>query len=676
MISQSRAVLAVALALAATPAAAELQGLDVVSRAPLADGRAYGTAGAYEKLVLKARFSVDPRAPRNRIAVDVGALPRARGRVLFDADVVVLQPVDPARSAGGAILEPQNRGGPQLAPIAAAAAGRSYAGPDAELVGDGYLLRNGHTLVFAGWQVLPGSGPTADGRLALRGPVARVEGRVREPLFVETAGPKTTLGGPCPDDLAQPDAVLGLRVSPTAPLQAVPRAGWRFSRPQPQAGAAAQCDIVADGGFRARSLYEVTYTPAPETPASLGLLALRDLASALKGGAGPQALGPVRRTSRVVGYGNSQSARLLRRFVQDGFNADERGRRAFDGLFLSTAGAGGASVNHRLARPGMAGNSVGSFLYPVDVFPFADAGQDDPLLGLRGRGQLDRARRDGVAPRIMHVMTSTEYWARNASLLHTTVDGRSDLPLAPGTRIYLVSGTQHGGRGTLTLRRKGRTAEYQNFINIAPIEWTTRALLGALDRWVADGTEPPPSAYPRIADGTLVPLENLKFPTAADMTGPDYMPGIWRMDFGPAFERTGQIEHDPPRLGAPYRVLVPAVDADGNERAGVRQPHLTTPVAAWTGWNVELPPARELGILAALTGSTFPLPRTPAEAAARRDGRRPISERYRDRADYLAQVRADAERLARAGYVRMDDVPAIETEAGVFWDLVQAQPAP
>jgi hypothetical protein len=367
---------------------------------------------------------------------------------------------------------------------------------------------------------------------------------------------------------------------------------------------------------------------------------------------------------------------MLRRFVQDGFNADERGRRAFDGLFLSAAGAGGASVNHRLARPGAAGNSVGSFHYPVDLFPFADAGQDDPVLGLRRKGQLDRARRDGVTPKVMHVLTSTEYWARNASLLHTTVDGRRDIPLARETRLYLVSGTQHGGRGTLTLRRKGRTAQYRNFINIAPIEWTTRGLLAALDRWVADGTEPPASAYPRIADGTLVPPEKLQFPTTADMVGPDYMPGIWRMDFGRGFARTGRIEHDPPRVGAPYRVLVPAVDADGNERAGVRQPHVTTPVAAWAGWNVELPPARELGILAALTGSTFPLPRDPEEAKARRDGRRPISERYRDRADYLSQVRADALRLAQAGYVLAEDVPAIEAEAGVFWDVVQAQPAP
>jgi hypothetical protein len=674
--SSARTVLAVIATLVGTPAAAELRALDVVSRAPLADGRIFGTAGAYEKLVLKARFSIDPRARRNRIAVDVGALPTVEGRVVFEADVVVLQPVDPARGAGGAILEPQNRGGPQLLPIAAFAPGRSYSGPDAELIGDGQVLHRGNTFVFAGWQVLPGSSPPTEGRLALRAPVARVDGRVREPLFAETAGPRLKVSGPCPEILDQADAVLGRRVTAAGPLQVVPRPSWRFSRPAAALGAPPACEITSEAPFEARAIYEVVYAPPPETPASVGLLALRDLASALKGGAGGQALGPVRPVTRVLGYGNSQSSRMLRRFVQDGFNADERGRRAFDGLFLSAAGAGGASVNHRLARPGAAGNSVGSFLYPVDVFPFADVGQDDPLLGLRSRGQLDRARRDGVAPKVMHVLTSTEYWARNASLLHTTVDGLRDIPLAPEARLYLVSGTQHGGRGTLTLRRKGRVAEYRNFINIAPIEWPTRALLGALDRWVADGTKPPPSAYPRIADGTLVPLENLKFPTTAELAAPDYMPGIWRMDFGGDFTRTGRIKHDPPRVGAPYRVLVPAVDADGNEVAGVRQPHVTTPVAAWAGWNVELPPARELGILAALTGSTLPLPRTPDEATAKRDRRKPISERYRDRADYLSRVRADAVRLAQAGYVLAEDVPALEAEAGVFWDAVQAQPAP
>jgi hypothetical protein len=669
-------VLAAVFTMAATPAAAELQRLDIVSRGPLADGHPFGTAGAYEKLVLRARFSVDPRARRNRIAVDVDALPTTRGRVVFEADVVVLQPVDTARSAGGAILEPQNRGGPQLLPIAAFATGRSYSGPDAELIGDGQVLHRGNTFVFAGWQVLPGSSPSTDGRLALRAPVARVEGRVREPLFAETAGLKLKVSGPCPESLDQPSAVLGRRLTAAGPLQISPRTSWRFNRPEPAPATPPACEIIADEPFAEKGIYEIIYAPPPETPAGLGLLALRDLASALKSGAGAQALGPVRPVSRVLGYGNSQSSRMLRRFVQDGFNADERGRRVFDGLFLSAAGAGGASVNHRLARPGVAGNSVGSFLYPVDVFPFADAGQDDSVLGLRGRGQLDRARGEGVAPKVMHVLTSTEYWSRNASLLHTTVDGRRDIPLAADTRLYLVSGTQHGGRGTLTLRRKGRVSEYRNFINIAPIEWPTRALLVALDRWVADGAEPPPSAYPRIADGTLVPLEKLNFPRADEMAGPDYMPGIWRMDFGRSFARSGRIEHDPPLVGAPYRVLVPAVDADGNERAGVRQPHVTTPVAAWAGWNIQLPPARDLGFLAGLTGSTFPLPRTPQEATVERDGRRPISERYRDKADYLSRVRGDAGRLAQAGYVLSQDVPAIEAESGVLWDVVQAQPSP
>src|SRR5207247_1841409 len=136
-------------------------------------------------------------------------------------------------------------------------------------------------------------------------------------------------------------------------------------------------------------LYEAIYTAKGSPIAGLGLAAMRDFASYLKHGAG---FSPLRENpaamQRVIGYGYSQSGRFLREFVRDGFNADERGRIAFDGLMIASAGAGGGSFNHRFAKPGDAGNSVLSILRPVDLPPFTD------------EGLLSKARAARVAPKI------------------------------------------------------------------------------------------------------------------------------------------------------------------------------------------------------------------------------------------------------------------------------------
>ena len=145
----------------------------------------------------------------------------------------------------------------------------------------------------------------------------------------------------------------------------------------------------------------------------------------------------------MIGFGYSQSGRFLREFVRDGFNADERGRAAFDGLLIASAGAGGGSFNHRFAMPGQAGNSVLSILRPVDVPPFTDD------------GLLARARTAGVVPRIFYTFSSTEYWARAGSLTHTTEDGARDVPLADSSRLYFLAGTPHAGGPLPPIRETG-----------------------------------------------------------------------------------------------------------------------------------------------------------------------------------------------------------------------------
>ena len=134
---------------------------------------------------------------------------------------------------------------------------------------------------------------------------------------------------------------------------------------------------------------------------------------------------------RVLGFGYSQSGRFLREFVRDGFNVDEHGRKVFDAMMISSAGAGGGSFNHRFAMPGQAGNSVLSILRPVDLPPFSDD------------GLLAKARATGTAPRIFYTFSSTEYWARAGSLTHTNENGDTDVPLADTSRLYFLAGTPH-----------------------------------------------------------------------------------------------------------------------------------------------------------------------------------------------------------------------------------------
>ena len=47
---------------------------------------------------------------------------------------------------------------------------------------------------------------------------------------------------------------------------------------------------------------------------------------------------------------------------------------------------------------------------------------------------------------MIEVNTSTEYWQKGASLVHTDPAGRHDAELPSTARVYMIAGTQHGGR--------------------------------------------------------------------------------------------------------------------------------------------------------------------------------------------------------------------------------------
>ena len=606
--------------------------------------------GTHERIIGRVHFAVDPMAPANRGIADIDAAPRnAAGKVEFSSDVLFFRPKDAQRARGTAFVEVVNRGRDQSLAILSGAQQRSLS-PESWNLGDGFLLEQGFAVAFLGWQfdVRPLQG------LTFAAPVAPVEGLVRD-AQIEIARP----GGvdvPLTNCVAEPErttATVTFRTRMDEPPRSIPRDGWRFSFDGCSVRVA---DSVGTG------IYEAVYHAKGSPVAGLGLAAIRDFASYLKYGADGAVLRETPAAlQRIIGYGYSQSGRFLREFVRDGFNADERGRAAFDGLMISSAGAGGGSFNHRFAMPGQAGNSVLSILRPVDLPPFTD------------EGLLTKARTAKVTPKIFYTFSSTEYWARAGSLTHTTEDGLSDAPLAATSRLYFLAGTPHS-MGGLPLT-KGRD-QYRQFVNFAEQRWVTRALLVALDAWTRGDREPPSSQYPSVSKGELVPLEEVHFPKVPSFPFTTYMPRVWRMDYGPQYNTTRVISIEPPKTGEPYRVLVPQVNTDGNDVAGVRLPELAVPLGTYTGWNVTVPQLTDLRYLGGLIGGFDPFARTKEQRLANGDARLSIAERYNGRSDYLDKVRRAANDLVRQRFLRSEDVPAVLQSAERIWNAVAADPVP
>src|SRR5205807_1520308 len=186
---------------------------------------------------------------------------------------------------------------------------------------------------------------------------------------------------------------------------------------------------------------------------------------------------------------------------------------------------------------------------------------------------------------------------------------------------------------------------------------------------------PPASQYPTISKGELVPLDDVHFPQVPSFPFARYMPQVWRMDYGARYAETKIITREPPALSAPYLVLVPQVNADGNDASGIRLPEVAVPLGTYTGWNVTVPPLNDaglsnLGYLSGLIGGFEPFALTKEQREKSGDARVSIAERYTGRQDYLGRVKQAAEDLVRQRFMRAQDVPAVVLEAGAIWNAV------
>ena len=654
----------------ATAAHARVVSIQVLSHTPVPTTP--GVPG-YEKIEARVHFAVNPANEHNQAIVDLMKAARnAQGEVEFSADLFLLKPL--TQGNGAMLLEIPNRGGKGI--LSLVDGGKADPAADSDL-GDAWLLHKGFTFASLGWQWDVVDRP---GSLRLYAPIAHdkggahISGLLRDDFTLSEAATEVPLGHVMGNHLggteypasAPVDArnVLTIRDHPHGPRSVIPRTQWSFAHTVDGKITASDRFLRLSSGFVPGKIYELVYVVQDPVVAGLGFAAVRDFVAWEKHA--PDAVAPVK---FAYAAGISQCGRFLRDFVYQGFNADESGHVALDGVLAHVGGAGRGSFNYRFAQPSRDGQPMSSIDWPTDIFPFTDLPETDPAIPQNGKlGLLDAATEEHVVPKIFFSHTSYEYWGRAAALIHTTADGKADMPISPNVRIYFYSGLQHFSVAFPPTMGTGVWAS-QQLPSPLPIRWFWRAMIANMDAWVRSGTEPPPSRYPKIADGTLVPLGKLDFPAIPDLKPPTSDAQGWDLDFG-ANWRAGFLTQQPPTVGYDYPAPVPQVDKDGNDLGGIRLPDIAAPLATYTGWNLRTAAMGAPGERLAFLGSFVPFHRTAADATSSHDPRIAIEDRYKSYADYRGQFQRALNVLIQERYVLAEDGAQLMDRSQQEWDWI------
>jgi Alpha/beta hydrolase domain len=654
-------------------AGTEVSSLEVESRQDVLGGKPFGPVGPYEKLAGRIFFTFAPANPMNARIADIENAPRdAEGRAGAWGNFMVLRPKQQAKGRRVALLEVSNRGG--KASLAYFNGARYSLDPTSpEHFGDELLIRQGLTLIWVGWQF---DVPPQPGLLRLHVPVATdagkaIQGVIRSDWTVDqttTTLPLSHRGHVAypVSDPQHPDNVLTERDGRLAPRRIISRERWRFTREVEGQGTADQPHIYMPGGFQAGKIYELVYRATHPAVVGLGLAVVRDMMSYAK----YDERCPFS-VDKGIAFGVSQTGRFLRHFLYQGFNTDELSRRVFDGMLIHSAGAGRGSFNHRFAQPSRDAHRYSAFFYPTDLFPFTSRTQWDSETG-KSDGLFAHQHHPHHLPKVLSTNTGYEYWGRAASLIHTSVDGRADVEPLPNERVYHLASGQHfvgrfppGPMEGLPNADAYRGNPVDFLVNL-------RALLVRLVDWVTIDREPPVSAYPRIAAGTLVPIDQVRFPKIPGVPFPQVIHEAYRADYGPRW-REGIIAYEPPRLGSAFSTRVAQVDGLGNEVGGVRNVELQVPLATYAPWHLRAGYAGGASELMDFFGTYMPLPRTEVERLHRSDPRPSVEALYATREDYLQRAKEAAAGLVEQGYVMPEDVARVLKRAEEHWEWFMAR---
>ena len=632
---------------------AEVSRIEITERRTIAEP---GVDYQYEVVLGVMHFTLDPAAPRNQAVVDLPLAPRnSQGLVEYSADFKLVVPSS-GHANGSLVYMVNNRGNGRV---------------DPEVSLNEPLARQGFTWLLTGWinELEPGNN-----RLLLHAPVVGsaqmpVTGPVRYEIITDQPDNDVNIADRAhlayePTEAGLVAAQLSYRLNqldarvPLERSQFDLKVSWAAGRNQPTV------TLHVAGGLQPGHIYELIYEAKNPVLAGAGMAGIRDSVALLRHGTDEAELAAqvaaldLPPLSHTIAIGNSQSGRLLRLFLYDGFNADLAGRQVFDGVIPVIAGAGFGMFNNRFAMPTRTNGQHENLLYPNDLFPFTYGDSTDPYSG-RSDGILKKARESGTEPRVMHIQTSNEYWLRGGSLPHTDPLGTRDAAIPDNVRFYTLGGSQHGsGNGRPRAATSGQLAPNPNM-------WAPFAdsLLVAMHRWIAHEIPPPPSRYPRIDDGTLVPshLDSGAINPAAWRTLPGYnhpkaMYQVGYGEYGPHWEHGRVISQHPPGTDRWYGARVPAVNDDNNDFADstVLSPLTQVPVATFVPWNLRATATGAETELARLAGGYIPFAASAAEAAAANDPRNTISGLYGRFEAYLSSYTEATDRLISEGYLLPD----------------------
>jgi hypothetical protein len=640
----------------------------------------FGTVGQYEQLDGIATGEIDPSDPHNSMIQDIALAPRdANGKVLYTTKVSILRPVNMAAGNRAMLLEIVNRGN-KLDP-GFYNVGANAANPQ----GDGFLESQGFTLVWVGWQA--DLAPLAS-LITMSAPVAHqsngssITGLVRSEFILSVpnstqsilAASSSNTPGYATANLSNSHDTMTMRQHQNDARVVIPNNQWAYAdcTVTPFPGVPNPQKVCLAAGFDTDHIYELAYTAKDPIVMGLGLAAIRDVGTFLRnetaddsGNANPLA-GQIQWS---LLNGISQSGRLLRTFLQLGFNQDEKFRMVFDGM-QPHIGSVRNYINVRFSQPGrLAGTQHTEKQYPGPEGALTYERSYDPLVVQEGEGTesglLDRCERSNSCPKIVHTMSDIEYWEASGAFDTVNPKGTQDEQIPDNVRIYQFSSTQHGGFSPVAPLPTS-TGICQQFPNANSYTYNIRALLVALLNWVAKGTSPPHSAYSTLAKGTLVQPQQVAFPTIPNVTGPQ---NIWNTRVvyqrGRSYnskDASGVISTEPPVAGAAYPTLLPQVNADGNDLDGLRSVTLRAPLGTYTGWNVRRAGFSQ-GDACDLTGSYIPFALTQAQRTAAGDPRLSLQERYANLAGYTNAAKAAAAQLVSQGYLLPGDQAAAVASA-------------
>ena len=508
----------------------------------------------------------------------------------------------------------------------------------------------------------------------------------------------------------------------------IPNSDWKycgggtFAAPLPLTSL--PVNVCLKNGFDPFKLYQLVYKVKDPYVLGAGTAAFRDVQSFFRyqkkddfGTANPVA-GKVR---WAIMRGVSQSGNFTRHFIHLGMNEDEAGRIVHEGAWPLIAGRRVAN-NSRWGQP----DGV------LELYQMGSEGPQwwmewpDRVRDLPTRGILDRCEHTHTCPKIVETFGGAEVFALKMTTSWVGTDPKTDIPLPKNVRrYYLPSSTHGGGNGATT-----ETPEAAGAVSCPGTNWgkgTLRAnpvpstglvnrMRVALRDWVMDGTEPPPSQWPTIRElrnGQLVDDDDrdhhhygqhegkghdkhrhsrwqalLVEPTMAAMGFPRGVPGIpdsiflpenfifpvFDYDWGPLYdhsEANGVPTNMPPPIRHVIKMLVPRVDADGNELGGVPTVQVMAPLGTYLGWNVTAGPGDvgydgrpfHAGQVCNYVGGMVPFFKTKAQRLAAGDPRLSLEERYGTHDGYVAAVTKAANSAYAQGYLLAADRDALIAQA-------------